>query len=257
MKEPQEPINAVDTTLTEEPMPDSRLKEHVKKQTLRNVLLVIGGLIVLGVIIVAFGTQILINFSLLLRGSDQNQNQPTHDTTNSSYIEPPVLDPIPVATNNSTVTVKGYANPKHTINLYINGKLAKKTTVKSNKSFTFQSVTLTSGDNEIKAKAVNEDDKQSDFSNTIKVAYSNKAPSLTLDSPQDGQSFKKDASPIKVSGKTDAGIRVTVNDFWAIVDDNGNYSYDYPLKDGENKIKVAATDDAGNKTEKEITIKTE
>lgn len=234
---------------------DSRLKQHVKKQTIRNVLLSIGGLTLLGGIIAVFGTQLLINYSLLLGNSQENKV--VTDVNSPSYIAPPVLDPIENATKSATVTITGYtANANQTVNFYVNGKAAGSTKTKHNKSFS-KKITLKSGENEIKAKTITPSKKQSDYSNTIKISYATKAPELEITSPQDGQTFKKDASPIRISGKSDDGVRVTVNDFWAISEDDGTFSYSYILKDGENKLKIVATDEADNKTEKEITIKVE
>ena len=55
-------------------------------------------------------------------------------------------------------------------------------------------------------------------------------------------------------GKTDSGVRITVNGFWAVIDENNNFSYSLPLQDGDNAIKVVAQDQAGNKAEKEIKV---
>ena len=66
--------------------------------------------------------------------------------------------------------------------------------------------------------------------------------------------FEKDQSTVKVLGKTDPGVRVTVNGFWAVIDENNNFSYNLPLQNGENMIKIEAIDQAGNKTEKEIKV---
>ena len=81
------------------------------------------------------------------------------------------------------------------------------------------------------------------------------APGLSIDQPQDGQTVSKSSSPtLGIQGKTDIGNNVTVNGFWAIVDDQGNYNYLYTLQNGDNDIKVIATDPEGNQTTKEIHI---
>ena len=243
----------------EPPLPDSRLNDHLKKQTTRNILLVIGGLLVIAAIVFFFGTQLLIGFSLLLKGPN-NGNQATHNSTeDAGFIAAPALDPIEqTATNSAQVSVSGYTtDPEQKVNLYVNGKLAGKKTSRKDMSFVFRSVTLIQGDNSIKAKIVTDKNKQSEYSNTLKITYSNKPPELSIDSPHDGDTIKKDQSPIDITGKSTPGAKVTVNEFWAIEGENGSFTYAYTLKDGENKIKVAAKDEAGNQTEKEITIKVE
>lgn len=242
----------------QEQLGDSRLKEHVKKQTLRNVFLVLGGLAVLGILLFMFGTQMLIGLSLLLGKEAKETQEKPQETNTTTFVAPPVLDPLESATKSATIAVSGTTtSANETVYLYINGKLEDKMKSKKNKNFTFRNVSLKEGENDIKAKTVTQDNKQSNYSNSVKIIYSNKPPELTIESPQDGQTFKKDQSPIDIRGKTDAGVRVTVNEFWAIDQGEGKFLYNYTLKDGENKIKVVATDDAGNNAEKEITIKVE
>jgi bacillopeptidase F len=96
--------------------------------------------------------------------------------------------------------------------------------------------------------------KESEFSNVLTVAFKSAPPSLNLDSPSDGQSFSKDQNTATVKGVTDPDVKVTVNGFWAITDSQGNFSYDLPLQNGDNKITVIATDMAGNKNEKDIKV---
>src|SRR5262249_40352103 len=139
---------------------------------------------------------------------------------------------------------------------YVNGKLVDKTDVGKDKQFAFQQVKLEKGSNQIKAKAVTTDDKESEYSSVTSISYSNEPPKLDINSPQDGQDVAKGDGPLRVSGKTDSGVKVTVNDFWAIVQDDGTFSYMLALHDGDNTIKIVATDDADNQTTKELKIKT-
>jgi bacillopeptidase F len=130
--------------------------------------------------------------------------------------------------------------------------LIDKKSVDNNGNFVFD-YQLTPGDSLIKVRNDN-DNKKSDFSPIVTVSYKNAAPNLTIDSPSDGQKFSNDQRDITVSGKTDPGVTVTVNGFWAIIDQNNNYSYNLTLINGDNSIKVDATDQAGNKAEKTIKV---
>jgi bacillopeptidase F len=237
---------------------ESRLKKHLKQEAYKNVLLGTLGIVVVIVLLVLFGTKILVGFSLLV-GNLTGASQDTDNVTQNSatYIAPPALNPPFDATNSASITISGAAAPHEKISLYLNGEVVDSTTVKSDKSFTFTGVTLKDGDNSLKAKVMTDDNKESDFSNEVKIALINKAPSLSLDNPKDGQGYKKEESPIKVTGKTDPGVKVTVNDFRAIVDDQGTYTYLYNIHDGDNDIKVVATDDANNKITKEVKIHTQ
>ncbi len=238
-------------------MEKSRLKSHLKKKAFQNVLFAFLGIVAVIVFLIVFGTHILVGFSLFM-----GQFTDTDDTTaltqqQPTYIAPPTLDPIKEATNSDLINITGYAVPNQTVSLYRNASLVQKTKVQDDNRFTFTSVHLEKGKNTFKASVATQDNKKSEYSKEIIISLLKDVPSLSIDTPQDGQKFKKEESPIKVTGSTDADIKVTVNDFRAIVTDSGSYSYLYNLKDGENTIKVVAIDAAGNKSEKELKITTE
>ncbi len=233
-------------------MSNSRLKKHLQQAAARNIAFALLGIVALVFVLVQFGPQLLINFSLMvdkLKGDKEYAS-----STSASFVSPPTLDSIPSATNSANITISGYSLPKQKIGLYVNGHLTDETKVKEDKSFTFDNVELKPGENDIRTKATTDSSSKSDYSTLIKIYYADKPPSLDVDSPSEGQSLSKDQSPLKVSGKTDPANKVTVNGFWAILDDEGKFSYTLPLQNGENKIKIEATDEAGNKTTKEIKI---
>lgn len=233
-------------------MARSRLKHHLQQQSFKNIFLAIGGIIALIVLMATFGMDILVNLSLLVKkplGTEIKKDD-------LAYIAPPVINPMSEATNSAKIIVSGYAGEKQTVNLYVNGKLADKTTVKKNKQFVFSDIEVEKGSNEIKVRAVAENKKESDYSSITKITYIDKPPTLDITSPQDGQTVTKNNGQIQISGKTDPGVKITVNDFWAIVQDDGTFTYMLSINDGETVIKIEATDDANNKTSKEIKVKT-
>ncbi len=235
-------------------MARSRLRSNLEKQTTRNVTLALLGIIVIFALVIVFGMQFLLSISSLVE-----KFKGSKDITNSSqdinYIAPPILNPILSATNSAKISVEGFSTLKLTVKLYVNGRIVDTSSVKDDKSFIFRDVPIESGENSIHAKAVTETDRQSDFSNLLKITYNDKPPTLDIEAPQEGKSFSKDENPVKVSGRVDQGVKVTVNDFWAIVDDQGKFYYMLKLHDGENDIKIIATDTAGNKITKDIKVK--
>lgn len=231
----------------------SRLSRRLEKQTRNTLLLSIFGIAAILFLLVKFGLPLLVNFSLLVSGSKNSQEPPDKNT--KVFVQSPILDPLENATNSAKITIKGQVVSKQTVDLYINDELVDKTQAKTDNSFIFEDITLSSGENVIKAQATTKEGKKSEFSDPITIAYKKDAPKLQVDSPTQDQSFSKDDSPIKVSGKTNPGTRVTVNDFWAIVDEQGNFSYNLHLQNGDNTIKIVATDEAGNKTETEKKVK--
>jgi bacillopeptidase F len=232
-------------------MARSRIDKRLVKQTERNLLLIILGGATLLILFVFFGVKLLVNFSLFIeKKTDSSASSPTKN----EVLVSPILDPIVSATNSANIDVTGIAGSGDYVTLYINGKQLKKADVKDDNTFAFRNVDLDNGDNTIKAKAFTKDNKESKFSDAESIIFSNKAPALSVDFPTDGETYHKDNNPLKVRGKTDKNIRVTINDLWGMVDDNGNYYYNLPLQNGDNQITVVATDEAGNKTTKTIKV---
>ena len=214
---------------------------------------------VLGIAIFFFalfkvGVPFLVNLSFFVSG---NQNDSMSNSNKTTFVAPPYLNSTYDATNSATLkNVSGNALKDHTVNLYVNDEMIDKASVRDDGTFIFENIKLKSGENTIKTKAIRKDEKESNFSNILTIAYKNSAPKLTIDTPGDNQSFSnKDENPIKVAGKTDSGVKVTVNDFWAVVDSDGNYLYQLKLQNGDNKIMIIATDPAGNTSKTERTVK--
>lgn len=228
----------------------SRLSRRTEQKTKKHLVLSILGIVLVTLFIFKFGIPLLINLSLFLSGSKgaevQSQNH------NPSFIAPPILDPLPQATRSANIIISGIASKDQTINLYINDNLIDSIKTKKDGTFSFKE-TISTGENTIKAKAV-AGNKESEFSNEITTSFKSAPPSLKISSPSDGQSFSKDQNAAEVKGTTDSDVKVTINGFWMITDNSGNFSYHLALVSGENKIKIEAVDTAGNKKELEIKV---
>lgn len=226
----------------------SRLSRRMEQKTKRNLLLSVLGIILVILLTFKFGIPFLINLTFFLSGSKGNREQ--SENKYPSFIAPPILNSFPQATSSANIIISGVASKNQTINLYINDNLIDTSKTKDDGSFSFKE-TISSEESVIKAKVV-VGNKESEFSQPLTTAFKSSSPSLNISSPSDGQSFSKDQSIAEVRGTTDADVKITVNGFWAITHDAGNFSYRMPLQNGENKIKIVATDIAGNRTEKEI-----
>lgn len=186
---------------------------------------------------------------MFLSGSGGNEQSKIENT---SFIAPPVLDSLPQATSSANIAISGLSFKNQTIKLYINDNLIDETKTDNKGLFLFKE-TINPGENIIKAKAI-AGDKESEFSGSIIIAFKNAPPSLNISSPSDNQAFSKDQNTAEIKGTTDPDVKITVNGLWAITDSSGKFSYSLPLQDGENKIKITATDLAGNKNEKVIKV---
>ena len=230
----------------------TRLEKISRRRSERNLLFIITGIVILGLILFFYGVPLFINFISLV-GNLKDTNE-TQVTPISSYVAPPIIDTLFDATNSAEINVSGSALPQHTVKLYVNGKYAGQEIANDDKSFEFKKIKLEIGNNTIKSKAINASEKESAYSQDLHITYLNKAPDLTIKSPQDKQVITGDSNQIKIEGVTTPGAHITVNDYWAIVNEEGNFSYLLQLQKGENKIKVVATNEAENQTSKEITV---
>lgn len=236
-------------------MIESRVKTNLKKKAYHNIALVVLGIIAIIVLLVFFGTKLLIGFSLLAEHGNGDDSTAKTQQKNQ-YVAPPTFNPIVEATNSATIAVSGKGTADQTVKLYINGNLVDDITVQDDNNFNFSSVHLNDGQNTIKAITLTKDNTKSDYSNELTIAYIHNPPELTINQPQDGQGFNKNAGPVSIQGQTDPGAQVTINDAIAIVDDQGKFNYLYNLKDGDNGLKIVATDKAHNQTTKELHIHT-
>lgn len=229
----------------------SRLNKNVEKRSRKTIVFSIIGILIILFILFKFGIEFLVNFSLFVSGP-KNQTNTSGNSNLINFVPPPVLNPLPTATNSAKIIISGKASANENIILYINDSNVDQTQTDSKGNYVFNE-SLSSGNNQIKTQALYKD-KKSDFSDTFGVIYKNSQPKLDISSPSDGQSFQKDQNSVNVTGATDAGVTVTVNGFWAVIDDNNNFSYNLPLQNGDNEIKIIATDQAGNKTEKDLKV---
>lgn len=227
----------------------SRLSKRIEQKTKKNFVLSILGIILIVLLVFKFGIPVLANLSIFLSGS---QSKDMVTIQNPSFIAPPVLDSFPEATASANIIISGIASKKQVINLYINGALVDTLKAGDDGRFSFKE-TIDPGENTIKSTTI-VNNKESDFSNILVTSFKSAAPSLNITSPLDGQSFSKDQNIANIKGTTDADVKVTVNGLWAITDSNGNFSYNLPLQNGDNNIKITAVDTAGNKSEKSIKV---
>ena len=171
----------------------------------------------------------------------------------AKFILPPVLDPLPGATNSGRIAVSGYAAKESNVLIFVNGSEEMKIVADKDGKFSTQLVPIKEGENTLYA-IVAASDSQSSPSATYTVNYKKNEPKLEISSPQDGDQFRDDQKEITIAGATDEDNRVLINDRLVIVDVQGNFSYSVRLSDGENTFKIQAYDNAGNKTEKELKV---
>lgn len=171
----------------------------------------------------------------------------------ADIIQPVITTPEPdLLTNEKNITIEGTATPSTAAQVTNNGEVVDQVDVDDDGSFSLPMV-LTEGENELVVTSLVDDEAVAE-SEAVTVTLDTEAPQLSIDSPQDGEII--DSPKITVTGTaTDQHLEeVLVNEGKADIDNNGHYSKDITLPEGEQVIEVEAGDGAGNKTIETITI---
>lgn len=250
-KAPEAPVASSEEHITPSPMPRrSRLSKTSFRKSRNTMILSILGIVAILFLLFRYGIPLISDASFLFGKITSSPNE-NEEETNEEFVPIPRLNSLPKATKDESIKVTGKTIAGLDIEIYLNGDLVDEVT--SNDSGGFESVVeLTNGENLIKAKA-KKNETTSDYSNTVSITVKREGPELTIESPADGGQISG-GNPIEVKGKTDPDSSVVVNEFKAIVNSRGEWSYFLTLNGGDNDIKVSSTDAAGNMTEKAIRV---
>lgn len=225
----------------------SRLTRVAEEKARKTAIFYIIATIVFFVLLVAFGTTIISRISSFVT-SGRSEGPRVTDTTPPP---PPSFRDYPSVVNNESISIEGSGEPQSTVYVKINDRTEQ--ILVDNQGMFSIPVTLSEGVNTISATSTDPSGNKSHDSNVLTIEVDKKGPDLTLTQPTDNQAFNGKNKTIRIEGTTN-GNRVRVNDFIAIIDLNGKFSYSYSLSEGENKITVKSEDEAINETKVEITV---
>lgn len=213
------------------------------------------GIVAVVVFLVIFGIKILTGFSVLIETLKGAPSQSSQDKTSSDILFPPTLDPIPEATNSAMFSLTVHGQPGTTLLVYVNEEQIQKSTVGPDGNVFFSDLKAREGANTVSAKLMDDTEKTSDLSRVLTFTVNTKAPIMEIQKPDDNSEVNGDTNTVEVTGKTDPGNRITINDRFVVVSRDGSFSYSYSLSEGNNTLTITATDPAGNKTsiEKNVT----
>ncbi len=231
----------------------SRLSRTTKERTKKQIIFFAIAIIVLIFTATQFGPGVLDKISSFMSGFGKPPTETRSADKNS--LEVPFINSIPEATDSAVIKISGSSSYSDAqVELFVNGSLYDTQPLTDNQKFAFENVSLSEGSNIIKAR-VKKGNTASDFTRDYMVTISKGNPKLEVSTPTDGQEFTRGDQTINVQGKTDPDNTVTVNNFRAIVDSAGNFSYYLKLSDGDNDVKIIAQNTAGKQTEKTIKVK--
>lgn len=230
----------------------SRLTRKAEKQIKKTITISTIGIVFLTFLVWKFSFFFLDKLGTPV-SKDKINNSQTDQTIN--FIPAPILYPLPQATNSSTIKISGYSlDKKGIIELFINDSVKAKTVLKDDSSFNFDNIALDNGQNIIKVRLKNNSEKFSNFSDPYTTSFIKDGPKLEIKTPEQGAIFSHDDNQIYIQGLTDQENKVTINNYWAIVDSQGNFSYLLTLKNGENNIEITAQNQAGVKSTKNLKV---
>jgi bacillopeptidase F len=184
-------------------------------------------------------------------GGDGTQTNQTGDMVAP---QTPVISALPEATNSATLRVEGYTESEVRVEYFVNGR--RVITEESDASgFYKANLNLEEGDNLIKVRAKDEADNES-TSKPINVIYDFKSPVVEVDSPTEGQEFfGQQVQTVSVNGTvSEVSADLRINNTYIRLDREGLFRHQVKLNEGENEIKLVATDLAGNVTEKVVKV---
>jgi len=225
----------------------SKILAKQEREVYKRLLIVLSIVVFLIFVIFFWGIQILVKFAEVL--DTIREPQTTTIQNNTIPPAPPNLDWLPPATNSAQIKITGRAEAGSELEIFLDGQSEERLLLGTDGKFEITDFTLKEGDNKIQAYVTNKAGTKSQPSPTIEIVFDKTKPPLEISKPNEGATITGNNNRVEVEGKTDPGSTVTVNEFWAIVDQDGNFNYNYILSDGENLLKIAAQDVAGNKTE--------
>lgn len=168
--------------------------------------------------------------------------------------QPPTLSAIPEATNEAAMTIEGYTEPNAQLELMVNDTLNKADKALEDGSFSLMA-TLVNGTNRVQVRAA--DTAGNSSLSEIKLVTVDREPIiLTVTSPKDGTEYiGKNSQSIEITGKTSkANAQIMANNSFVDVNKDGTFIQRIQLNNGENIIKIVASDKAGNIDEQTIKV---
>ena len=170
----------------------------------------------------------------------------------------PYLNPVPEATKDNSINISGKAESGVKVILNIDGVKSQETTTDSEGEFSFANIAVGLAQQELSVIAEDQAGNKSKDSVHYRIIKDITEPEFTIKTPaKNGETYKSTGRSYRVTGTTEPGITITINDQTAQVLPNGEFSVTIRLEEGDNNLKIKAVDKAGNEKEEEINVKFE
>ena len=231
----------------------SRLQKIEERKSKRQAILFTFLTLLLIIGVIFLGIPSLIKMVIFLE--NLHSSGQAVETKDSVPPAPPRLQVLSEATNSASLDLKGFAESGATVKIYRDHEEIQEVVADKEGEFIIDNLKLELGENELQAKATDNSGNESKLSALLTISYDNSPPVLTLTNPANEAEFFDEDKEILVAGETDPDANVVVNDFFVLVDTEGNFVKKLELQEGENEILVVATDKAGNATQETLIVR--
>ena len=195
------------------------------------------------------GIKILVNLLYLTSKLLPEKQTPTVERRVLKTSKPSLIVlSLPEATNEAKIKATLFSDNAEKVKVYLNDKLNKTIPIEE-ENIELEIEGLKKGKNLVYFVASLQEETLKTKEYTI--VYDNTPPKLEITAPEN---FETTESQIEIRGKTEPKVIVKVNLLPVIVSKNGEFYTSLNLEEGENKIVITAQDEAGNTTEKQLTI---
>jgi len=228
------------------------LQQKEQRQSVSQGIMFLIATVALIFVLFQFGVPALVK----LAGFFGDLKSATQSVEKNDTIAPlaPRFDYVPEYTQSETVNLSGNSEAGSIIKVFHNNAELQELIADKDGRFSLDQISLELGENTFWASAWDQAGNASQESEPLTITLDKEPPVLEVSQPKaDDRFFDKDKQ-IKVTGFTEAEAKVMVNDRLAIVDHEGQFSTTLVLNDGQNDIRVTATDKANNQTETTIQV---
>jgi hypothetical protein len=226
-------------------------EKELKKKLLLNLMGITTIILIVLLSLFVFAPKIGFLFGLVSKYRNEEGYRP------KSKVSVPTFTDLPSSVKDSEIKLAGYAQTGVTVKLFVNGPESSRTISGSDGRFEFTGVKLNEGRNTLFAKAENSKGEESDTTDMFYISYDKTPPKIEELSPKDGETVRNLDKRITVSGKINEKATIIINGKIAVQKPDLSFDFLLGVGEGEVKIKVEIIDQAGNKVEKEITVRYE
>ena len=228
----------------------SRLARGQSRLFMRQTAMLVGLSVLLLLVVIRFGIPLLIKLAVVLGDIRTGNRKDPKASEEILTLVPPVLQPLPEATNSANLAVEGFAEAGQTVAVFLNTNPLPDVTA-DNDGECGADLKLRKGDNSVWA-IVRGGNKESEKSEEMLVTFDDEAPTLTIDSPQEGNTVAEDS--VEVRGLLNEEVHLTVNGRQVNQQSDNSFVTTLTLQEGENTITVFAKDTAGNAVTQEMKV---